>query len=233
MVSFELMSPEMADDLAESVLSQREQFIPRGPGFATLGRAIYLDVANKSAVQQAQYFKCLEANNQLLEKLFGWVQAALIEKFERNFGGPVRAAEGLAVPGFHIFEKDGISTGLGDMPHFDQQWRHVEWPAPLDVDKLVSLTLAARLPHEGGGLERWPITEQDVLRDGVTDRFKDMKWLRSQPSQIQPYEPGFVYVQLNPRLHRIAPVAHIHPGDQRISMQAHAVFSQNEWLLYW
>jgi hypothetical protein len=61
--------------------------------------------------------------------------------------------------------------------------------------------------------------------------FKQFK--KTAPFTYRPYEPGKMVTHSGHYLHQIAPLAEVHPGDERITLQAHSARTEHGWILYW
>ena len=231
--STELISPEAAAEVAKTVRAHSDRYTRRGLGFYTLGRAVYLDVAQKDT-PASSYYDTLQDNNTFLEEHYGWFHKALLKMLETRFPFRFILEPTLALPGFHVFEGAGLSTDPDGPPHFDQQWRYINKTEDRVPDALLSATLVLRLPSTGGGLQTWQVTEADLLAERDRSGDLDMtQWMKAHQPDSHPYTPGFVYIQENPGLHRIAPTAHPADGDQRITLQAHAIVRDDRALVYW
>jgi hypothetical protein len=48
-----------------------------------------------------------------------------------------------------------------------------------------------------------------------------------------PYTPGHLVIHSGHQLHQIAAIPDRRPGDERITMQAHVLRVDGEWVMYW
>ena len=122
--------------------------------------------------------------------------------------------------------------------HFDLQYQRT-WPqdAPgADFTRPLSFTLSIRLPQRGGGLNVWEVTYERFMRfynrlDGRVQPM-DITVHCSEPMR-HPYSVGGLSLHSGHLLHQIAEIDAVMPGDERITLQGHALFAQGAWRLYW
>lgn len=213
--------------------SLRSLWIQRGSGFATFGVAAYLDVMNSEQPEIAYYERRL-IWNELLRSEFGDLLQRVATVLARGFGVETRFESAVALPGFHIFENEGISISAWPSQHFDLQHRSLRWPFQVADEGLLSFTLPLKIPSDGAGLDVWNVTEDDFKRYERMGRTVDMEILgKTKPCHRHHYVPGVMAVQTRPIMHRISPNRTRLPGDQRITLQGHAVRHDNRLVLYW
>lgn len=219
---------------AARVEALRAHWRPRnGEGFYTLGCATYLDVCN-SDTPDLDYYDRLRDSNALLDAEFGDLLERVRDALERTLGRPARFVLGLARPGFHVFERDGIAVHAGANAHFDLQHQRLRFPRPIREDEAVSFTLAIKLPVAGGGLDTWNVVPRDLERLARLGRPIDLQGMtRTKPMIRHDYTVGAMAIQIAPILHRIGPSPRREPGDQRITLQGHGVLDDEGWVLYW
>ncbi|MGW1752398.1 hypothetical protein ACWCRD_43755 [Streptomyces sp. NPDC002092] len=210
----------------------RAYWLPRGVGCSTFGLATYLDVLASESPEET-YFGRLEPHNQLIREHFGDLLGRVAEVLAELLKTPTRYDERVALPGFHVFEGEGIAVSPRPSQHFDLQHRALRWPFPIaPVEQAVSFTLPLALPRRGGALDVWDITEADMLRlERLGQRFETID--RARPARRHEYQVGRMAVQLTPVLHRIAAIPERHPGDRRITLQGHGIRDADGWVLYW
>ncbi|WP_442680107.1 hypothetical protein ACSBM8_02545 [Sphingomonas sp. ASY06-1R] len=233
-VSFDIFSASECARIGAHVKHLRPRWRQRSGGFATIGVATYLDVMAGGRDADRDYYGQLEEQNGLLQAEFGWVLERVRCEIENRFGVPAAFEPCVAHPGFHIFEKSGITLDQQDSQHFDLQYRFMRWPYPIAESEVVSFTLAIELPRLGGGLDSWDVTEADLARMAAMGRRPDMGQLgRTKPLVRHEYRVGAMLVQRRPIMHRIAPIAAAYPDDCRITFQGHTVTDGRRLLLYW
>jgi len=212
----------------------RSHWVPRGPlaetSFFTLGAASYLD-------DVGEYRDRAAVLNPVLHDSFAWLYTRLIEFLERRLRAPVAFAEGLAMPGFHIWLAPSIFVTPNASVHFDLQYRRA-WPedvAGVDFTRPLSFTLPIRLPRRGGGLNVWDVTYERYRR------FAERLNAPLQPIDLtvlldpmrHPYTPGAIAMHSGHLMHQIGEIDQVSPGDERITLQGHALCQHGEWKLYW
>jgi len=154
----DVLSPAECDEVAEAVLSERDRWTSRSPTgmFATLGVNAYMDLAPAADVD-ASYFGPVRGSNLVLRQRFDSLHGKLAEALETELGLPVRYADDLARPGFHIWVGLGIPSQPLASIHFDLQYqRLLARPEYAHASGTVSFTLPVRLPAAGSSLRVWP-----------------------------------------------------------------------------
>jgi hypothetical protein len=221
-----LLSPAECADIVERVHELRTLWVFRQPGFFTLGLAAYMDCRNPMALQR--YLREAPGLNQALRHAFSPLYQKLITALQAALGEPCDLVEGQAVPGFHIWQGDGIPHRGFDVAsvHFDLQYLDLgfsagEGPTTADV---ISFTLPLRLPMAGGGLNVWDIRYPERVGWEV--------WPFKAVSRVR-YSLGSLVLHTGHELHQIAPIERIEAGDERICLQGHGIRRAGGWLLYW
>ncbi|GAA0572827.1 hypothetical protein GCM10010172_66760 [Paractinoplanes ferrugineus] len=235
MADLVVLDPAGAADVADRVRALRPRWIERAEHFWTLGVATYLDLAHSADPVRA-YHERFESQNALLTEHFGDVHTAVGAALAEHLGAPTRFDSGrAALPGFHIFEELGISTGGVPNEHFDLQYEALPWAAEIVHPRQhISFTLAIRLPHEGAALEYWNFTVEESRRRRRMGRAGDIRRIaETKPPTRHPYQVGVMAVQMRSVLHRIGAVPRLWPGDQRITLQGHGIRDTAGWVLYW
>lgn len=233
MTDIPIFSPDEAAGVAARLLALRDKWLVRNLGFATFGVATYLDVMCSQTPEES-YYERVPQWNAFLRDEFGDVLETVRTAVSRYYGMPARFEAAVALPGFHIFENEGVCVHDRPSQHFDLQHRYLRWPFGPVTDEVMSFTLPLKLPRMGGALEVWDVTEADMKRYSAMGRNITMETLgRTKPSVRHGYTPGVAAVQLRPVMHRIAPIKATYDGDQRITMQGHGVRDGDGWVLYW
>lgn len=224
----------------DTVHALREHWIARDEfAFHTLGAALYLDAPTaetlalfgRSAPPADQYARRRDAGNAVLGAHFAPLYAALAAALGTLLDAEVRYAPGLALPGFHVYgHAPQYAAQSGHVPHFDRQYECTRWAATdIDFDAAISVTLPIRLPRAGGGLRTWPLSLAEV-QALPADEAKALA--RRARSRLHAYEPGELVCHRGHLLHQVAPWVS-EPGDERLTLQAHGLFFDGAWQLYW
>jgi hypothetical protein len=223
-----LFSAERLQEVVDGVFRLREHWIERSPGFFTLGLALYKDGRESDGGELD-----VEESNARLERNFGPALTDLKAFMARELGGEVEWAEGLPLPGFHVFDATALQPGqpTGDA-HFDIQyvWGRFDQPV-LDA---VSVTVPIQIPAAGTSLEHWPVDFAEFERlvgEGTIADLADAE--RHFPRHDVSYEPGRPCVMRGLPLHRIGTTPRVEESDHRITLQGHAVRLGERWLAYW
>ncbi|MFI1366597.1 hypothetical protein [Streptomyces griseochromogenes] len=231
-VDVDVLDEQGCVEVGDRLETLRPHWLIRGIGCSTLGLATYLDVMASDDPEET-YFGRLARHNRMIREHFG----ALLDRVAEVLAGllrmPVRYDERVALPGFHVFEGDGIAVEPRPSQHFDLQHRVLRWPFPIaPVEQAVSFTLPVALPRRGGALDVWDITEAEMLRlERLGRSFETID--RTTPARRHEYRVGRMAVQLTPVLHRIAAISERFPADRRITLQGHGIRDADGWVLYW
>lgn len=228
-----VLTPDEARRAVDDVHAERAQWTTRFPAtefeFSTLGAASYLD-ANHG--QFDAYQALAQRFNPVLRARFDWLLERLRHTVAAAVGASVRYDDRLALPGFHIFQHlPGHPTNRASL-HYDLQYELIDWTAigAPETSSQLSLTLALALPEAGGGLLVWNINRTEIMRLPEDERRAHMQANRFATHHR--YAIGSLALHSGHQLHQIAPTP-AQPGDQRITLQAHALRVDGEWLLYW
>ena len=197
----------------------------------TLGAAAYVEGGSG---REANYLAKARAINPMLEERFGWLYERLARAVTDAVGEPAfYDAEHLSLPGFHVFLAHPAFTRPVASIHFDIQYEYIDWSAHpgLDFSRQLSMTLSIRLPASGGGLKLWDLDFEayEKMSPAEQRHYKDGR----ENFEVMPYEEGSMVIHSGFQLHQIAPVKEMREGDQRITLQTHAVHGDQGWLLYW
>lgn len=233
--SMELLSATECDRIESQIKELRRYWIPRGAKlesshFFTLGAASYLD-------DPALYPGRAAELNPVLRDGFGWLHTRVAEFLGRRLRAPVSFADGLALPGFHIWLAPAIFTTPSASVHFDLQYLRA-WPEAArgaDTSRPLSFTVPIRLPRRGGWLNLWDITYERYRQ------FCDRLPCRIQAADVttlidrirHPYTRGAIATHSGHLLHQIGEIDEVAPDDERITLQGHGLFQHGEWKLYW
>lgn len=226
-----MLSPAEAEEVAARVHALRDAWQPRDETpFFTLGTAAYMDARDG---RFRDYQARAAASNQLLGTHF----APLLERFRKAVSGHVGSEvvydSRLALPGFHIFLFHEAFRRSGASLHYDKQFEHIDWTefGTPDIAQQLSLTLSIRLPTGGGGLHVWNINRIEIERMAAEARVAYSR--ANRKATFEHYEVGTMAIHSGHQLHQIGAAPHLQPGDERITMQAHALPVDGQWVLYW
>jgi hypothetical protein len=232
-----VLDPDECDRVSQDVCDLRSHWIPRWhqpSSFFTLGVASYQDLPNVAEdIPRRDYYKEAPLFNGLILERFGWLLNRVRRALEAVLGMSTQFSSHLGLPGFHIFDYEAIPTTDVASIHFDLQYQLINWGDSLcspDFTDPISFTLPTRLPAGGGGLNGWDLTYEEMVRGGHRDL---ASFVGSRCKSFHPYSVGVLAIHSGHRLHQIAGVADVRPGDQRITLQGHGLRSGNDWVLYW
>ncbi|MEQ8662302.1 MAG: hypothetical protein RLW62_15915 [Gammaproteobacteria bacterium] len=227
--------------VAARVHALRAHWVARDDcAFHTLGAALYLDRPTDEtrarfdlpAAEPARYAALAERLNPLLSTHFGALHRLLADALADLLGAAVRFAPARALPGFHIFESHPrYARQAAHVPHFDRQYECIEWPdgAAIDFSTAISVTLPLRLPARGGGLRVWDLNLHEVQALGPQAA---RERARVAPARLHRYAVGELVCHRGHLLHQIQPWP-ARAGEQRLTLQAHGLWFDGAWQLYW
>jgi hypothetical protein len=231
--SLELLDTGECRRVEDQLKELREHWIPRGsgePAFFTLGAASYLD-------EPADYRAHAARLNPVLRDRFAWLYERVADFLARRLGAPVTFADGLAVPGFHVWLSRSIFVTPVASVHFDLQYLRA-WPETaegVDYDHPLSFTLPIRLPHRGGGLNVWDVDYARFRRfvNRIEGRVTPADLAILLPRMRHPYTRGAIAMHSGHLMHQIGEIDEVALDDERITLQGHALCQHGEWKLYW
>ncbi len=203
--------------------------------FYTLGVASYIEFC-KPEDARIEYYGKAQRYNPVLKEYFSGLLENVRGTLERQLGEPVKYMEDFAIPGFHIWLTEAIPTHQTASVHFDLQYQRLNWPSSGEVeyDKPISFTLPIKLPTEGGGMNVWDLSYREItnlVEQGIPVDMEEMQVGRTQ-FQYE-YSLGKLVMHSGHFLHQIAPVPGVQPGDERITLQGHALRCGGHWQVYW
>lgn len=213
-----------------AVMELRKSWIARSEAlpFYTLGAASYID----AQADRALYHSRASTFNPLLQRHFGWLYDKLTACLAQQLGGPVRFAPALARPGYHVY----LAHRMFEQPiasiHCDMQHSLLDWSEAglADFTQPVSYTLPIALPQCGGGLNTW-----EVARDHTAGwtAASVLKTIADTPPRYEAYALGELVLHSGRIPHQAAPATRVQEGDERITLQGHAIACDGQWVLYW
>jgi hypothetical protein len=224
-----MLSEEECKKVKDVIFELKEFWVKRyevAP-FYTLGAASYLDSGNN----KESYLYRAEHYNHFLKKDLSWLYKKLVEVLEKNLNGSVRYLIKAGLPGFHIYEPCRLFEHPVASIHCDLQYKKLDWKKEeTDFDLPISYTMAVKLPKLGGGLNVWDIEYGEIEGKGPI-YLKEL--LQTREKTYIPYAIGEIVLHSGHKLHQAAPGESLKEGDDRITLQGHALFSQGSWQLYW
>jgi hypothetical protein len=199
--------------------------------FFTLGAASYIHAARR----QEEYVDLASRLNPILATRFADLYARLLTALSDNLGLPVTFLdfEGLALPGFHIYQFHPELDFLRPQVHKDLQHQRIDWTAigTPDFAHPFSFTLAVALPSAGAGLNVWPSTF--VPNDSRTGLPATGAGIATVGPTYHAYRVGELVIHSGLRYHQIAPMTGVLPGENRLTLQGHGLWFGREWRVYW
>ncbi len=226
-----ILSTEECEQVSETVIGLREHWVQRHQKsiFYSLGAASYMDA---SQGRFHEYREKTKLYNPVLETHFDWLYKRLAQKFSEHLGEPCRYDAALSYPGFHIFIGDGRTEGAASR-HYDLQYDNIDWSSygQVQLSRQLSYTLALRLPASGSGLYVWNVNDRALRTLSPEERKRHLE--QNQTPAYEGYETGQMVVHNGHYLHQIARLRQMLEGQQRITLQGHAVWTESGWILYW
>jgi hypothetical protein len=227
-----LLTPTEARQVVEAVHAARPLWNTRDAAteFHTLGAASYLDARDGHFDAYQAYARAMNA---VLTDRFGPLLERVRAAFAAATGAVVRYDARLALPGFHIFLYHPDYASSRASVHYDLQYEHIDWSGigVPDTASQRSLTLTLALPASGGGLLVWNINRLEIMQMSPEQRVAHSRAHRH--AEQHPYSIGTLVIHSGHQLHQIAGTKDGRPGDARITLQAHALRVDGEWVMYW
>ena len=230
MTEIPLLSAAECAAARETVFALSERWIARHAmvPFFTLGTASYLDAGRRAP----SYLESAERDNPMLREHFDWLHQRLIAALANDLGEPVALHPAFARPGFHVFQRCVIFEQRFASVHRDLQYKALPWKPEDEADfaRPLSFTLAVSMPSAGAGLLLWDL-HHDTL-EGLAE--KEVAALAAaQPPTYHPYRLGVLNVHSGHQLHQIAPTKFDGEGQERLTLQGHAIRCGGTWQVYW
>ena len=230
--SFELFDLETCAAITQQVHKLRAHWVHRHPSapFYTLGAAAYLDGDKQGA---KHYQSEIKRTRGIMAAHFGTLYETLLQVLRTALGAECEYHLNYGLPGFHIYQAHPLFEQRMGTVHVDGQFADTGGLGLIDVDlqRQYSMTLALRLPQSGGGLKVWPVNGV-ALRGADSARLSTVS--ESKPKAVHhAYKVGTMALHSGALIHQIAPMQQQQPGDERLTLQAHTVWADGRWLVYW
>lgn len=227
-----LLTPSEAAEAVRQVHAAREHWTRRHPGYPvySLGAASYLD---GPTLGFAGYQAEARRLNPVLAARFGWLHERLRAAVSSLVGAEAAYDDRVALPGFHVYLSDPTQPQPVASVHYDMQYDQIDWSGwgTPDRERQLSVTIALALPAAGGGLLVWNINRLAIERMSADE--PRAHTAANRDAEYHAYTVGHLAVHSGHQLHQIAPTKDVQPGDERITMQAHAIPVNGRWLIYW
>lgn len=229
--SFNFLSPDEANQIAEKIFQLKEHWVNRGDYFEypffTLGIPSYMDAQQGNET----YYKLAQKINPVLKNQFRDLYKKVQDFLEEKLGHKCVMAENQALPGFHIFLDDDFFEITVASRHVDLQYELLNWnDLSFDPASNISFTVYIKMPSNGGGLYFWDYTAKDLYElDNVA---RDKTLMAVEPEFVR-FNQGDLVIHTGLNYHQIAPMTDVQEGDQRISLQGHGVLVDGVYHLYW
>ncbi len=225
-----VLDAEQSTALRTQIFDLKAQWTPRHPSapFYTLGVASYLDAAQKGG---EVYEREAAESNPRMQEHFQPLYDRLIAVLAAHLDRPVAYAAGFALPGFHIYLADERFCAPVASVHYDLQYSRLDWSrlGGYVPNRHLSMTLPIALPARGSGLAHWPIRALNSFQnDEERERFQ------REERRFHPYAVGEMAFHSGHMLHQSVLMETANPGEDRITLQAHAALTKSgEYLVYW
>jgi hypothetical protein len=229
-----LLSAEECAALRTEISGMREHWLARSGElpFYTLGAASYID----ARADKPGYCAKAREINPLLSQRFGWLYQRLAARLSEYFAAPAVYSPELALPGYHVYLAHPVFARPIASIHCDTQYTLLDWPGTKAKDETrpMSFTLPIALPQSGGGLHTWDFHYHDLVEELANSDSKALaRRIGGSSPQYFPYALGELAVHSGHILHQAAPASRMVEGDERITLQGHALACDGKWILYW
>ena len=196
--------------------------------FHTLGAATYLD-------PPSDYDARKRADNPVLREAFADLYEAVTDTVSSATGRPARLADGLGLPGFHIFKGEPrVPPGLmfGGTIHMDKP--HERHTFPFEIAGTLSLTLLLAIPDCGAGMYYWPEVPTDILTGPKAPHAMSpdqYRWFDANKQFVE-YTLGEMVLHDGLTVHQLANPGTTRTDEYRVSLQGHGVLGDDAWHLF-
>ena len=230
--NFRLFDAATCAAISRQVHELRAHWVHRHPSapFYTLGAAAYLDGDKLGA---KHYQSEIKRTRELMAAHFSTLYETLLQVLRTALEAECEFHPNYGLPGFHIYQAHPLFEQRMGTVHVDGQFADTGGFGLNDVDlqQQYSITLALRLPQSGGGLKVWPVNGVQ-LRGADSTRLAEIS--QSKPKAVHhAYKLGNMALHSGALIHQIAPMTQLQPGDERLTLQAHTVWADGRWLVYW
>lgn len=226
----ELLDRDECETARASVFELRDRWLRRDPElpFFTLGAASYLD----ARPDPQNYYSIVRDFNPLLSRRFAWLYEKLAARLAAHWGARVKYAPDLALPGYHVYLAHPVFEQPVASIHCDTQYQLLDWTRVESADFVnpMSFTLSIALPQCGGGLNIWPQHYGELVGRDPGTRANNTG---SRTPDYFPYALGELALHSGHMVHQAAPARRLREGDERITLQGHALACGDTWILYW
>ena len=229
--NFELLDAPTCAAITQKIHALRAHWVHRHPTapFYTLGAAAYLDGDKQGA---KHYQSEIKRTRGLMAAHFGPLYETLLQVLRTALEAECEYHPNYGLPGFHIYQAHPIFEQRMGTVHIDRQFDDTGGLGlnEVDLQRQYSMTLALRLPQSGGGLKVWPVNGLALIG---ADSARRSSVLESKPKAVyHPYKIGTLALHSGALIHQIAPIKQLQPDDERLTLQAHAVWADGRWLVY-
>ncbi len=226
--SIDFLTPQEARVVRDKIHELRPMWSKQAAQaqFYLLGTSAYIEGQTQGGLK---YTFAAKRTNPLLESHFGDLYERLRAALEASLGEPVRYSAKHALPGFHVFLDDPTFSLPVCKIHIDLPYDQVDWPSWEEIDRTqtLSFTLSIALPESGAGLNIWEQIPPADARVGAS--------LEEQTKGLEPtfhrYAVGRMVLHDGHSVHQIAPFKTA-PGEERTTLQGHAVRTPRGWIAY-
>ncbi len=189
------------------------------------------------------YYGQVRKMNQILDNTFGWVHDKFLALLEVLLESPVKKVEKFSRPGFliQLMDQDPNYHKVSGGPHWDWDFLSLDWspslPSSIDPEQSMSFTIPIRLPKDGSGIWVWEnITAMDTIelaqKKGISIEKATSILIQKENPRSYYYKQGNLISHPGGIVHGIIRSPKIRPGDERITMQAYALYHNNIWQVF-
>lgn len=205
----------------------------------TLGLPSYTVAHN----DRQDYYAKVAAVNETLAEHFGWLYQKLVRALTGILNAPVQFEQRFSRPGFliQLVGQDPRCWEVSGGPHWDWDFLLLDWkpalPSELDIEKSMSFTIPIRLPKAGGGLLVWEdIQAADTIQLARAESISIEEATSQLVGRQQPirydYQAGNIIYHPGGTVHGILSSSTTEASDERITLQAYALFHQATWNVF-
>lgn len=173
------------------------------------------------------YEKHASKNNVRLRKEFSPIYNKLVDRLQEILKTDVRLKNQAGLPGFHVF----VDGEMEEFKRFHVDDGHViaGWAEKRVPSQSLTITVPLKIPRYGSGLTVKDVTVATALKMSP-EAFR--RKLEKLPSSHFPYKLGRIYLHSGLKYHQFGLPKKTAKGDERITLQCHALKTNEAWEVY-
>lgn len=240
--NIDFLTQSEVKEVYEKLYNLKDYWVHRGQELSmlddlpyyTLGAASYLDIRDPKLPDL--YFENIKKYNSLLRSEFNFLYEKLSKAIETHIEKKACFHESFALPGFQIYQADWLFEEALGPYHCDLHYCLLDWQGlEFNPSDNLSFTASIRLPKSGGGVYMWEQryeAPENLSFEEHRQHMYDIELSEKGRTYYQ-YQEGNIFFHSGNLYHQIAPIENIQNEDERITLQGHAVLSEDTYHIFW